>query len=323
MQPTFKIEVVGQGDITALIAERLIQLDITDRAGVKSDTLSLELDDQDQRFTFPKTGAKLQVWLGYVGSELVDRGTYAVDEVSVSGPLRTLTIHANAADMNGGIKSPKERSFHNIKFGDLVKKIAKEHDLKPSISAKLAARDLGHIDQTESDMQLLSRICTEQGATMKCASGRLIIADHGSGKSNSGKDLPKITINAGDCAGWSANISKRNSYKSVKAFYQDIGKSKRTGVTAGSGSPVLTLKNSYRNAEEAKQAANSKLNGLGRGASTLQISGFIGDPKLAAECKAEIIGFRDGIDGSGWVVNQVTHSMSASGYINTLELEAS
>lgn len=321
MQPTFKVVVDGKTDITQKIADRLVELEVVDRAGVKSDRLTITIDDRDQVLEIPRTGAKLTVWLGYIGQPLVKIGQYAVDSVELSGPLRTMVISANAADMTSGIKAPKERSFHKVTFGDLVKRIAAEHKLQPSIAPKLASRDLGHIDQTESDMQLLTRICADQGATMKVADGRLIIADRASGKTNSGKAMPVITIRADQCESWSATLQDRSKYKAVKAYWQDKGKSKRTGVTAGSGTPVLSLKNSYASAAEAEQAAASKLKALANGTASVRISGLIGDPTLTAEAIANLVGFRAGVDGSGWVIDQVTHRLGSNGYVNDVDIE--
>jgi hypothetical protein len=322
MQPTFKIVVQGGADITQLIADRLIHLEVVDRAGVKSDTVSIEIDDRDQRLEIPKTGAKLEVSVGYVGGRLVKLGTYAVDEVSVHGPLRSMSIRGNAADMNSGIKGPKERSFHGKTFGEIVQTVAGDNNLKASISTKLSGRKIEHVDQTESDMQLLSRLCAENGATMKVSDGNLIIAEHASGKTNSGKTLPKVTISAGDCGNWDAVLAKRNNYQSVVAHYQDVKGAKRQKVTSGEGKPVLTLKHSYTNKEEAQSAADSKLQSMRRGGGVVNVQGHIGDPTLAAESQATLDGFRTGIDGDGWIVNQVTHSISVSGYTNSIELEA-
>lgn len=321
MQPMFKV-VANGSDITQKIADRLISLEISDKAGVKSDRLTLTIDDRDQLLEIPKTGAKLEVSLGYLGEPLVRMGAYVVDEVDIEGPERQMTIRANAADMNGGIKAPKERSFPGITFGNLVRTIAKDNSLQPSIPAGLASRNLGHIDQTESDMQLLSRICTEQGATFKVADGRLVIADHASGKTASGKNLPAITIRAEDCEGWNATLSKRGKYQAVVAYWQNLATGQRVEVKAGQGTPALTLKNTYKDEDTAKQAAQSKLNVLGRGTGKVTISGYIGDPRMAAELLATLAGFRNGIDGPGWVINEVTHSLSDSGYTNSIELEA-
>lgn len=321
MQVAFKITVDGKQDITKLIADRLLSLDIVDRAGVKSDRLTIDIDDRDQRLEIPRTGAKLSVWLGYTGTDLVKMGQFAVDGVELAGPSRVMTISANAVDMNGSIKAPKERSFDEYTLGDLASVIAADNGLQLSISNKLGTKRLGHIDQTESDMQLLTREATKYGATVKVADGRLVVGDRASGKSNSGKALPKIEINANQCASWTASVVERTNYQSVRAYHQDLDKGERMGVTAGSGKPELVLKNSYSTEEEAQEAANNKLAAIGRGQSTVTISGLVGNPSLVAECIANLVDFRTGVDGDNWVVNQVTHRVSRSGYTNDVDLE--
>ena len=320
MKIAYKIIADGD-DITAMIADRLLSAEITDEAGVKSDRMTMVLDDRDQRLELPKTGAKLDVLLGYAGKALVKMGRYVVDEVSVSGPLRSITVIASAADMTGSIKAPKERSFDNITLGSLVKTIASDNGLTPAVSSDLAVRNLGHIDQTESDMQLLQRICADQGATCKVADGRLVVAVHGAGKTTSGGQLPKITIDAGDCESWSATFQDRSKYKSVRAYWQDTSKARRTSVTAGNGKPEITLKNTYASAAEAQRAASSKYKALESGTARMSISGLIGDPSMSAEALAILTGFRAGLDDDGWVVNTVVHSFSDSGYTCSLEME--
>lgn len=322
MQVAYKI-VVNGSNITELIADRLLSAEITDQAGVKSDRLTLTIDDRDQRLEVPPTGAKIEVSLGYVGKALVRMGSYVVDEVDLSGPGREMVIRANAVDMTGGIKAPRERSWPDATLGNLARTIASEHGLVPAIANELAARNLGHIDQTESDMQLLQRVCAEQGATCKVADGRLVVASRAAGKTATGSSMPAAVISAGDCESWSATLADRSKYKSVRAYYQDVGKAKRTGVTAGKGSPVLSLKNTYATKDEAQQAAQSKLKALGSGTRKARINGLIGDPEVSAERLATLSGFRAGIDGSGWVINSVTHTFSGDGYLCSLELESS
>lgn len=320
MQPAYSIVADGV-NITALIIDRLLSAEITDQAGVKSDRLTLVIDDRDQRLELPKTGAKIEVSLGYVGQALVKMGSYVVDEVDVAGPVREMTIRANAANMTADIKAPKERSFDSITLGDLVKTIASDNNLIPAVASDLASRQLGHVDQTESDMHLLQRICANHGATCKVADGRLVVAKRAGGKSAAGSDLPMALILVGQCESWTAVISKRNDYKSVKAYYQNVGSAERVAVTAGSGKPAMSLKNSYTDQVEAQRAAESKLQSLKRGGGKVAISGLIGDPTMSAERPATLVGFRAGVDGQDWVINKVTHNFSDAGYTCNLDLE--
>jgi phage protein D len=320
MEPAFKIVVDGKTDITAMIADRLVNLEVTDETGSKSDSATIIIDDRDQLLEIPRKGAKLEISTGYKGKALVKRGSFTVDEVSVSGPVRLMTIRANSADMLGNIKAPKERSFHEITFGDLVKTVAKDNGLTASIPEKLAAIDLGHIDQTESDMQLLSRICADNDASFKVADEKLVITDHAKGKSASGKSLPAVTIDAGDCESWDADLTERGQYASAKAFWHDLESGDRTEIVVGEGDPCITLKHSYKTEEDAYRAAKSRLGALGRNTGTLSIQGLVGDPNLFAESPATATGFRKGVDAGDWVVNSVTHSISEK-YTCSVQLE--
>lgn len=321
MRPAFKI--IAQGsDITALIADRLISLQITDKAGVESDRLTITIDDRDQRIELPRKGARIEVSLGYVGAPLIRMGRYVVDEIEVGGPLRYLTIRANAVDMTSGFRSPRERSWDGITLGDLVSTIAGEHDLIPAVASSLASRALGHIDQTESDMQLLQRVCADQGGTCKVADGRLVVARRASGQGAGGSALPQAIITPGDCQSWSALLSDRGEYKSVKAYYQNLSSAERVAATAGSGEPVMELRNSFASQVEAERAADSKLRSLSRGTGKVSISGLVGDATMSSERPATLTGFRDGIDGSDWVIDSVTHDYSPSGYTCSLEIES-
>ena len=321
MRPAFKIIAEG-ADITALVADRLISLEITDNAGVDSDRLTLVIDDRDERLELPRKGAKIEVSLGYVGQPLVRMGRYVADETDVDGPVRSMTIRANALDMTSQMRSPRERSFDGITLGELVQTIAGEYELVPAIASNLASRQLAHIDQSESDMQLLQRICAEQGATCKVADGRLVIAVRASGTTAGGQDLPAAVILASNCASWNATLADRGAYKAVKASYQDLAAAQRVEVTAGSGEPVMTLRNSYASEDEARQAARSKLRSLERGKGKVSVKGYVGDPTMSAERPATLVGFRREIDGSDWVINSVTHSLSAGGYTCSIDIES-
>lgn len=314
MRPAFSIVVDGIRDITGTVASRLMSLSVTDKAGVESDRLTVSLDDRDGIIAVPRRGAELAVSLGYEGRVLQRMGVYFVDEVEVTGPVRTMTIRANAADMTGGIKAPRERSFDKVKFGDIVAGIAGEHGLTPSVPSELADKIIDHADQSESDMQFLSRLASQLSATVKIADKRLIVAKRAAGETTSGRKLPTVGISAGDCAGWSASIAERAAYKSVLAYYHDAAKAKRVPVTAGSGEPVLTLRNSYKTKGEAEQAAKSRLEALSRATASVQLNGVVGDPLLSAERLALLSGFRAGVDGGGWVVDEVTHTVDVSGY---------
>ena len=320
MRIAYKITADGS-NITELVQDRLLSCQITDQAGVKSDRLTLVLDDRDQRLEIPETGAEIEVSLGYVGQAMANMGKYVVDEVEVNGPSREMTIRANAADMTGEIKAPKERSWDAVSLGDVVRKIAGEHKLTPAISQELSSIQLGHVDQTESDMQFVTRLAADHGGTAKVADGRLVVATRAAAKTTLGADLPKVNIDAGDCADWSATLAERGRYKTVIAQWHDLKTGKRSQERAGSGKPELTLKHTYQSKDAAKRAADTRLKSVNRSGSKISIGSMVGEPTISAEMQVVLTGFRTGIDGDGWIINGVTHSFTSSGYTCSLEIE--
>lgn len=320
MQPAFKVVANGV-NITPVISDRLVSLEYTDQAGVKSDRLVIVLDDRDHRLQIPDRGANVDLWLGYSDGPLVRMGAFVCDEVEVSGPPDQMRISCNAADMTGSIKAPKERSFHGITLGDLAKTIAAENGLQAAVAQALAGVDLGHVDQTESDMQLLTRICADNGGVCKIQDKRLIIAEHAAAKSVSGQDLPAMAVAASDVGGWSATFADRGKYKSVKAYYQDKGAAERKSKTAGNEKPELTLKQTYANAAEAEAAAKSRFRTLDRGKETVTLRQVVGNPNYAAELELTLSGFRSGVDGGDWITTSVSHRLSGAGYTCDIEAE--
>lgn len=73
-QARYQILVDGK-DISALIAPRLISLDLTDNRGLEADQLSLVLSDHDGLLAIPPRGAKIRLWLGWSTTGLIDKGS--------------------------------------------------------------------------------------------------------------------------------------------------------------------------------------------------------------------------------------------------------
>ncbi|MEA3411805.1 MAG: hypothetical protein U9R74_09720 [Pseudomonadota bacterium] len=53
----------------------------------------------------PRTGARLEVAIGYRETGLFDMGQNMVDKVEASGPPDTITVRAKAADMLATMKA--------------------------------------------------------------------------------------------------------------------------------------------------------------------------------------------------------------------------
>lgn len=319
MKPDFRVT-VGTNNITELIAERLISLTVTDEAGVKSDRVEIVLDDRDQRLDLPPTKADITVSIGYVG-RLVDKGKYVVEEIEVEGPDRRLTIRANSTGATKGAGAAREKSWNDTTIGDIARSIAGRHGWQPSIGADIGAVKVKHADQTENDLQFLSRLASENGGVAKVVSGRLIVSKHSSGKSVTGQALQNIDVHLSDGFDWVMTIAERGNYDGVKAQYYDLKKAKLIDAVAGDDTKNTHLMaHPFKDKKAAEEAAKSKLQSLRRGKATFTIKSMPGNPALFAEGTLNAIGFRNGVDGK-WTINKVTHTISEAGYSTAVECE--
>ena len=339
MQPVFRIY-AGSKEITAAIHDRLIEMVVTDEAGIQSDELKLTLDDRRREdgaiAELPKIGTSLTVSLGYAESSLVSLGRFIVDELEIRSPPATLTVSAKAADMVGPFRSPKTRSWDEVTLGNLVETIAAEHRYEPKIDRELTGIAIPHLDQTEeSDMALLTRLAAKHDAVAKPVAGFLVLAKQGAAKTITGQALPTIRLAACDLAEWryrhcarkpggsgstkysGTSIAPTTAAGGTKAYWWDFDKGERREVTTGSP-PYEEIRYVHATEAEAKAAAATRKNTGERGQGELSFS-LAGDPRLAAEGRL-YIHLRSGIPDD-WRIKRVEHRFGNQGYTTQIECE--
>lgn len=313
-KPGFRIEANG-GDITALIADRLVSLRLNEQAEQQSDSLEITLDDRDRRVPVPANGTWFRVWLGY------DRPTYmgafAVDEVELSMGPRSMVIKAAASNTAPTLqKAQRTKSWHNTTLGAVVQEIAERHNIVPVIKGSLASQQITHEDQTnESDQAFLTRLAEKFKATIKPADGKLVVVPR-AGQDNAGN----VTIRLEEVTNWRATLKNRGAYGAVKARYLDRTTNKEKTVTAGEAGgalPVFEEKQLYKTQAEAQKATDSRLQSLRAGEVRVSIT-LPGRPDVSAEGLVTLQGFRPEVDGA-WNVKQVTHDLGPGGYVTTVE----
>ncbi|SAL03071.1 late control D family protein [Caballeronia fortuita] len=318
----------NDSDITAIIAERFVSLDLVDESGENADKLEIVLADSDPQkpIALPPTGAELALSLGYAGA-LQAKGIFVCDDVSIQGWPQQLVIGANAAPWDQTPKGKVDFQSHKTRawkvgttIGAMVQKMASEHGMDALVSGDLASVNLPHIDQSEeSDMNLLLRVAKKYDAIAKPAGGKLIFTKRGAATTASGAALPTISITADMCGAFSMRRSTRESAGTVVAYYHAKRAARRHEVTAGTGEPVKRLKQYFPTQEMALAAAKAELARRARGAFSLSIN-TPGDPRITAECLLELSGFRKDVNGT-WLVKRVRHSLSKAGYRCVIDCE--
>ena len=323
LTPAFKVTADTQ-DITDKIADRLLELSLTDNIGSVSDTANIKLDDADHIFTLPNTGAKLDISLGYQETGVEKIGLYHVDEIELSGPPNTLGISAKAADMKAQLKAPKTRTWQKpgksparFPLVEILETIAAEHQLTPKMSPEFKSIDYEVINQTnESDLHLLDRLTKGLDAVVKVADDTLLLIKKDDSETSTGLYIPSVTLTPADISSWRVTIAERNVFHSVKATYQDKEKAQTITVTVGEGEPSFTLTEPFKDKETAIQAAESKRNASTRGKLKVDIT-LPGHPSYIAGKALILENFRKGVNGT-WRIESATHTFNNQGYVTSL-----
>ncbi|MFP0718526.1 DNA primase [Acinetobacter baumannii] len=210
-------------------------------------------------------------------------------------------------------------------LGDLIRKIAIEHDLNDQVSEELAKHKIIHIDQNESDANLLTRLADEHDAIATIKNGTLLFMPKGQSQTISGQDLPTylLTRTKGDEHRYSYSDGGEE-VTAIRAFYYDEKMAKKLEVIVGdqSNENIKELRHIHRDKQTATLAARAKLNHFKRTAETLTYKLAKGIPDLVPEQTFLFIGIKEQIDEIYWLGTTITDTLdSSSGYTTDLQLE--
>lgn len=322
-------------DRTAQVEQRLISLSMTDKRGTEADELSITLSDHDAALPLPTKGNKIRLWLAMPDTgDMIDKGTFTIDDAEHSGTPDQLQIRAKSADFKSSLKVKRSDSYHQRKLGDIASSVAKRHDLILAIDDTVAAMMIDHIDQhRESDINLLTRLCDDHDLMCTIKAGRLIIKPMGNAKSPSGAALGQVTITrrSGDSHRYS-RADRTSDYDETTASYHDdtSGKTKHISVKDGKSEPLDALPNDKshvltkpaKSKSEAVSKAKASANKKARQVANFELTLAVARPDIIADSPATVRGFRPYIDEHQWTVVEVTHDLSGSGYQSRVKCEA-
>ncbi|WP_457794652.1 contractile injection system protein, VgrG/Pvc8 family [Acinetobacter baumannii] len=321
--PIYRLEVDGN-DISPLVVDRLISLNIKDNRGLVVDSVDIELDDSDGQLEIPPEGAIIQVWIGWSNTGLVDKGKYKVESVTHRGAPDVLSISAFSNDVSEGLKQKRERSFSNKTIQVIFETVGTEYALKTIVHDTLANRVISYIAQNESDANLITRIADEHDAIATVKNGHLILLPRGASQTASGLPLPTAQIFRSDGDGHNYTTGTgTDRITGVKAYYYDTGKSKKLYVVIGDNEENLKeIRYVHRDKKTAELAAQAEFNRCKRASQKLSYTFAFGQPELIPEQEFVFTGLKPQIDDIVWLGTNVTHNLTDSGFTTNVELEA-
>lgn len=320
MHPKVSVDIDGV-PVSGLFFERLVSLNITDREGIRSDTLELVFNDAAPHFASPRRGAVASVTIlsggggGFVGS-------YVIDRVDHSCLPYTITVGGHSADLRSEMKTNKSRHWDDKSVKDIVTEIAGEYGLKPKIADAVSGHVYAWIgQQDESDLHFLERLAKRQGALFTIKNGALLWLERGAGKTADGTVVPSAIIIPTSMVEGSCRVSENDvdRFGKIKALYQDRGGAKRQevivdGDTEADGEHVI--REPFSSKEEAKAAAEAYAREMLRGLVKTSCT-IVGRPALMAGQPVKYQGVRPGVDGTEFIIEMVKHSYTKSGGLRT------
>jgi phage protein D len=319
----FKILVDGV-DISPIISPRLISLTITDVRGLEADSLDMEISDHDNMVALPRKNTVIEAWIGWSSTGLVYKGKYTVKEIEHAGAPDVLRVRAQSADLKKAFKQKKERSWDNKTIGQIVETVANDHGLKFFVHASLKERHLAHIDQNESDANLLTRIADEHDAVASVKNGTLLVLPKGKGETVTGTELPTKTIvrSDGDSHRY-ANTEGAEDITGVTTYYYEVNIAEKQKITVGtSDANTREIRHIHRDKATAQHVAQAEYNRIKRKCATMSYNMAMGDPELLPEMTYIFEGMKSDIDAIIWLGTNVSHNLTGDGgYTSALTME--
>ncbi|MCP1652627.1 phage late control D family protein [Pseudomonas nitroreducens] len=319
MKPVFRIVADGR-DITAQVNDRVLDLVVTDKQGLESDTLSLTLDDRAGAVALPRRGAELALYLGYRETGVAPMGRYKVDTITFSGAPDTLVVKAKSADSRNVAKSIRSDSWENVTLAEIVERIAGRNGWTGECEVKTRIVRADQIN--ESDYHFITRLARQYDCTAKIAEMKLLVIPRQAGRSASGQPLDTVLLKREDVSSFSFTLDDRKVVAQVSVPYQGADGVLRTVTVANPNAPkrvqaAYVERHVQANEAAAKQLARSRLADFNRQTAGVRLQ-LPGRTDLFAECRVELVGFKTGVDGA-YLVDTVTQHYEATGWTTIVQ----
>ena len=147
-------------------------------------------------------------------------GTFFVDSIDFSGPPRTVSIRAVSIPLNKSIRRlVKSRAWEKQNISAIAKKIADAAKLELFFDSDDDPVFDRQDQSRESDLKFLSRLCSENGLSVKVTDTQLVVFS----KEKYEKKDPVATIAVGQAELLSFRFSQSHSetYRSVTVSYRN------------------------------------------------------------------------------------------------------
>lgn len=319
LYPFIEVSVNG-APVAGAFYTRLVSATIHDAPGQEADTVELRFDDGRNAIAMPAKGALIAVVFGFrdafglgAGQKM---GSFVYEKSGIEGGEggEFLTVSGRSADMRSDVKEPLSEHFDDKTIGDIVGELAGRHGLGSKVDPALGAMTLGYVARYEqSAADFLTRLADRVGGMFAVKDGKFLLLQRGI--------LPTTVIDKSECESWSFDVEPRPLFGKVQAGWYDRSKNAVAYEEEATGrdGPAKRLRKVFASAAEAKAAAKSEGQRLGRATGSGSIT-LAGRPDIMADAPIQTTGFRTGASGL-WRCGGIDHVYDDT-YKTIIELEA-
>ena len=313
-------------DLADKVSPRHMELTLTETRGGEADELSLTLQNADGRLAMPDPGKVIALALGWeqgddVVAGLVEKGRFTVDEVEASGYPDKITIRARSADLSGGYRKRRTKTWKGATLGAILSEIAGRHGIAAQVHADLSGRPITIDQNGKSDMAFVKDLGSRFDAVATWKDRRLIFMPVGSDTTPSGTAIPPLTLTRADGGRWSFTHAQRDENDGVEAQWHDQGAGRKKTHSTGGSNPKR-LKRVYASEDDAKQAAEAEKKKRARGGYRFEYDLALADCRIAPGRKLTLSGWNSKIDAVKWLVDTVETTFNDRGISQKITLES-
>ena len=354
----WRVKVKGV-DVTKLVKQDLISLEVKDNEEDEADDLQIKIADREGKWlqkwlneTVQK-GAKTKGLTFNVSIGMKDEngkikkqksGNFVLDSMKHSGPPAVTTIKCTSLDFANGIRTEeRDKSWENYTIKGIAKEIAKKGKLKLLYLAKKNPKKERWEQDGETDIGFLVRICRNNGLAVKITDRKLVIFQRGQFDSQGA--IATIKYRDGKYTKWECSTTSGDvtydictveytnpkTGKIIKGVYKtDAWQEEEDRVAEanegkGAGEELEVAEHTELKIRNQKVSSIAKANELAEISLNLKNTfertvtlTIPGNPSMMAGLPITLKKF--GYWSGKYMLNEVTHSISKSGYTTKIKL---
>jgi len=319
-RPSWLLTYAGR-NITADVSSMVVELSYSDKAENHSDELEFTFADRGRKWQgpwFPTRGDTVTAQIGYAGEQMLNCGTFQVDELELKGPPDTFHLKCLAAGITQSLRTKRSAGYEKQTLLDVANTVAARQGMTVTGVAENIDVSFDRITQHhETDLHFLARLAHAHNYEFSVRGKQIIFYS----RTALEQMTPVVIVRRTQVKSFEFKAKTGQIYKTASAGYQNPDQKQLVAAQySDSEAPTADDRNVITRIEKP-EAATLKAHGALHDKNKDQITGSIeaeGAVVLVAGVNITTQGF-GAFDGK-WHVMSSRHKVErSSGYTTGIE----